>query len=249
MAGRRGTPARGPRVDKVSDTIARRILEDVVARDLGPGAMLPSEASMAEQFGVGRPSLREALRVLEVLGLIRVRPGPGGGPAVADVDASDFGRTATFYLHAKRARFLDLLSARVHLEPLMARLAAERGDPAANAELAANIEASRATLAEPGLRWSSLMNDFHGLVSGMSGNPVLDLVVTAMNDIHSDRVRPMYPLGSRDGVFEEHRAIAEAIVSGEADLAERLTREHWEHLSERFHAREPGLMGDLIDWH
>ena len=80
------TPSRAPRrrAVKVAESVAREILHDIADRQLPPGATLPSEAEMVETFNVARASLREALRILEVYGLIRIKPGPGGGPVVAD---------------------------------------------------------------------------------------------------------------------------------------------------------------------
>jgi len=81
-----------PRSGKISETIARDILDDIVVRQLPPGTMLASEAVMLDRYGVGRASLREALRILEIHGLIKIKPGPRGGPVVAEVTSSDLGR-------------------------------------------------------------------------------------------------------------------------------------------------------------
>ncbi|HJQ65972.1 MAG TPA: GntR family transcriptional regulator, partial [Gemmatimonadales bacterium] len=102
-----------PRTDKLSERVARDILGDIVARRLEPGTTLAAEASMLERYGVGRSSLREALRILETHGLIKIKPGPGGGPVVAAVNSKDFGRMASLYFHAIGANFLDLLRARL----------------------------------------------------------------------------------------------------------------------------------------
>ena len=115
-----------PRSGKISETIARDILDDIVVRKLPPGTMLASEAVMLDRYGVGRASLREALRILEIHGLIKIKPGPRGGPVVAEVTSSDLGRSATFYFHAVGATFADLLGARLAIEPLMAGLAASQ---------------------------------------------------------------------------------------------------------------------------
>ena len=233
---------------KVSESVAREILEDVVARGLPPGTKLPPEAQMLETFRVGRASLREALRILEVHGLIRVRPGPGGGPVLADVDAADFGRTATFFFHARRARVHDLLEARLVLEPLMARLAAERVTAEVRDLLRANLASAELFLDDPGPRWGQLAGEFHALVTGLSGNPVLDLLAGSLNAIHTDRVRPMFPVGGRDGVLRAHRRIAESIMDGDADRAEQLTWSHVQDLVARLAILDPTIPDTLIDW-
>lgn len=235
------------RSEKVSELVARVILEDIVARELEPGTMLPSEAHMLAQYQVGRASLREALRILEVHGLIRVKPGPGGGPMLADVQSRDFGRTATFFFHAKRATFLDLLEARLVLEPVMARMAAENAEAAV--KLQSNIASAEELIDDPGQRWGQVSNEFHSMVAGLTGNPVLDLLASSLNDIHADRVRPIFPVGSRSGVLRVHSRIADAIVSGNADEAERLSRRHIQELIKRLKELNPNILGELIDWH
>jgi GntR family transcriptional regulator, transcriptional repressor for pyruvate dehydrogenase complex len=84
------------RADKVSEVVARAIVHDIVTGGLEQGATLPSEAVMLSRFGVGRASLREALRILEVHGLITIKPGPGGGPIVAAPTSRSFGRIASW---------------------------------------------------------------------------------------------------------------------------------------------------------
>ena len=69
------------RTAKTAETVSAAIVHDVVSRRLAPGDMLPSEAAMLSQYKVSRASLREGLRLLEVQGLIRLKPGPAAGPS------------------------------------------------------------------------------------------------------------------------------------------------------------------------
>ena len=68
-------------------------VQDISERGLAAGDMLASEAEMQAQYGVARASLREALRILEVHGIITLRPGSNGGPVVCEVGPTEFGRT------------------------------------------------------------------------------------------------------------------------------------------------------------
>src|SRR5689334_20839210 len=70
---------------KTSETIAQQILGDMVAEDTQPGTSLPAEATMMARYGAGRGSVREALRILEVHGLLTIKTGPGGGPVLNEV--------------------------------------------------------------------------------------------------------------------------------------------------------------------
>ncbi len=74
---------------KTAESVARDIVNDIVASGLGEGDVLASEAKMVEQYAVSRESLREGLRLLEAQGLIRIRRGPGGGPVVGTVAAPE----------------------------------------------------------------------------------------------------------------------------------------------------------------
>ncbi len=70
------------RAEKVPELVARTILREIVQQGLSAGDRLPPEATMLAHFGVGRGSLREGLRILEIHGLIKIKPGPQGGPVV-----------------------------------------------------------------------------------------------------------------------------------------------------------------------
>ena len=84
---------------KTSEIVALDIVRDIVGRALKPGDRLPLEAEMLVQYGVSRSSLREALRLLETQGLIKIRPGPGAGTIVAEPSPRNLGRTMTLYFH------------------------------------------------------------------------------------------------------------------------------------------------------
>ena len=84
---------------KVAEALAQEIVHEIVSRKLRPGTLLSSEAQMLEDYGVGRGSLREALRILEVHGLITMKPGRNGGPMVIEVRTRDYGRMSTLFFH------------------------------------------------------------------------------------------------------------------------------------------------------
>jgi DNA-binding FadR family transcriptional regulator len=235
------------RAEKVSAVVARRIVRDIVERSLPPGAALEPEAVMLERFRVSRASLREALRVLETQGLITIKPGPGGGPFVADMDSRDFGRMATLFFQVMRVNLGTLMDARLAIEPLMAAEAARRGDPADKERLRALMTAHHE--AKDDAEWIGVTRQFHSAVCSMSGNALLNLLAAALKDIYTDRVRGLvFPEEKRDHVVTSHAAIADAIIEGDAAEAERLMRDHMANYAEFFAARYPGLMDELVDW-
>lgn len=240
-------PLMARRADKVSEVVARAIVQDIVTRGLQPGATLPSEAIMLARFQVGRASLREALRILEVHGLITIKPGPGGGPIVARPTSQNFGRIATLFFQLDGATFRELVEARGVLEPVMARIAAERQTPETVAALRANVEEGKKQEVQE--RNAKLGTDFHRLMAGASGNRVLDLMSQAIRNIYYERVTSsLWPETDRARIHLEHEAIVKAIEKGDGVKAEKLMRQHMDEMAERCEERLPGLLDEIVDW-
>jgi GntR family transcriptional regulator, transcriptional repressor for pyruvate dehydrogenase complex len=240
----------GERGDKISEIIARQIVRDIGRQELPPGTMLPPEAAMLASLRVGRASLREALRILEIYGLISIRPGPGGGPVVRDVTSKQFARTSTFYFHLHGGTLGDLLEARRAMEPMMARLAAARRDRKALAKFSADFKASKEAL-ERGDKetWRKYVSEFHTEVAGASGNRILDLFGQSLKDLFSERLESrLMGGGETKKVLEEHEAIHDAIVEGRGDDAERLMDAHMATFEKIARRAIPGLLDDVLDW-
>jgi DNA-binding FadR family transcriptional regulator len=237
------------RSDKVSELIAREMVHDIAARGLTPGTMLPSESVMLARYRVGRASLREALRILEVHGLIAIKPGPGGGPVVAAIDSQDYGRTSTFYFHVVGGTFRELLDARQFLEPMMARLAAQNQDEHMLRQLKEVVGRAHGAALENDADWSNISTDFHDVVAGATGNRILDLFGRALKDIYHDRIRSLvFPADAREAVRKDHEAIAKAIINGEPARAERLMSRHMQEFVGFVVDRYPGLLDEVVDW-
>lgn len=234
------------RGEKVSSIIAREIVRDIAQRKLSPGDMLEAESVMLQRFQVARASLREALRILEVHGLVRMKPGPGGGPVVSEVDSSEFGRMATLFFQVQGIEFSELVEARLILEPLVARLAAERHDPEDDEELREIVECGFA--AKTDVEWLSASNAFHAKVLSMSGNGLMSLFARALKDIFTERASGVYVARRRDRVRRVHADIADAIIAGESEVAEQLMREHMSEYAKTVAKREPQLMKEVVDW-
>ncbi len=230
---------------KIAEDLARDILEKICDERLAPGTQLPSEAQMVADYGVGRGSLREALRILEIHGIVRIKAGPGGGPVVIGPTTQDFGRMATMFFQAGAMTFREVMEARLLLEPMIARLAAERRDPKLVEQL---LEAETSTKTdETYLRTSS---HFHWQVGSMSGNRILNLVTHALEDVFHDRVKGMlFPPERRGDVVDAHAAIARAIADGDGAAAERLMREHMVEYARYLEQRHPALIDEVVAWH
>jgi len=228
----------------LAETLAKDILTRICDEGLAPGIQLPSEVQMQADYGVGRGSLREALRILEVHGIIRLKAGIGGGPIVEGATTQDFGRMSTVFFQAGGMTFREIIDSRLVLEPMLARLAAERRDPALVGELL-----GARTSTEDDQIYLRTSANFHRQVAAMAGNRILSLISHSIEDIFHERVVGMlFPPERRDDVVKAHDAIAEAIAAGDGDRAERLMRDHMVEYARYVETRHPALMDEMVVW-
>jgi GntR family transcriptional regulator, transcriptional repressor for pyruvate dehydrogenase complex len=236
------------RVEKVPELVARRILRDIVDRGLSTGDHLPQEASMISQFGVGRASLREALRILETHGLIRMRTGAGGGPVVTDVSSTEFGRMTSLYLFRAGGTYEELIEARLVIEPMMVRLAAERLTDETAQRLRDVVAEGEAAADAPATIWFAISERFHTVIASMTGSHVLDLFSAALVSIERRHLGPVYQPGDRTAALKTHRRIAEAILAQNASQAEQLARRHILEVARTLRDKYQVLLEERIHW-
>ena len=234
-----------PAGQKVCEQVARRIVRDVITNQVEPGQTLPSEATMMSQYGVGRVSVREALRILEIHGFVTVKRGPGGGPIVATVDPRNFGRMSTLYFQMVGATFDEVLQASVLIESVLVGLAARNRDPQQLARLRDFLEYAKTIPVDNIEDNSRLAQAYHEILGEMGGNKVLDIVSRGVRSIYNPR---------REGEFnwirmhDEHEAIAGAIFMGDSVKAELLMRAHLEHYTDYIRRRTPSVLFETVDW-
>lgn len=237
----------GRRKLKTSERVAVRIVRDIVARGLQSGDRLPLEAAMLEEYGVSRASLREALRLLEVQGLIVIKPGPRGGPVAGTVDPSHLAHTATLYFHLGAYTYRELFEAQVRLEPVCAELAARHED---RFQVRKTMEPF---LAPNGIRGPRAYRDsyirFHDGVYALAGNGVLTLLARAVTHVVTNHVvATMEPVELRPAIVGEHRALAEAIIAGRSAVAYRLMEHHFAQQLAYYERNWPSRFDEIIEW-
>jgi DNA-binding FadR family transcriptional regulator len=236
------------RPSKTSVTIAVDLAERIMAADLPVGATLPNERTMIETFGVGRASVREALRLLETRGLIRMRPGPGGGPVVCRPAARDFSAAVSFAMQAERATAEEVLRAREDLSPFMARLAAQRATTVQISELESTIATLRDGLADD----RTLMiqgRRFEALVAEAGGNVVVRLLADALVAIIWDTVTDAkYSMQRRRWVLNTMTSVVEAIAQQDPDKAEANMARYVKLGSRYWRKSHPDLGERVVRW-
>jgi DNA-binding GntR family transcriptional regulator len=199
-------------IQSVVDHVYTALRERILSGDL-PRASKLRQVSLAEEMGVSRTPLREALRRLAAEGLVDFSPNRG-----ATVTVLDFGDMR----HA--------WAARVALEPGAARLAAERRDPDGIAAMREAIAAQRSAAGGRGQSFSA-NRAFHLALAAASGNPHLtrfaEMLWVPRIGVPIYQAQAAEPAGP-SAWADEHERIADAVEHGDADAAERLTRAHIE---------------------
>lgn len=212
---------------------------DIVAeRALGVGDQIEGVRALAERFGVAVPTMREALRRLEGLGIVELRHGSGiyvGQNAGKRVLANPV--LPSFDLD----QLVELLVARRALEPQIARIAARERAPEGLAWLDKVLEAAREQL-ERGdeVLWRTNL-DIHRAIAATTGNAILAEVVDSVVLLHAEHQRAILALhGDAGEDYDEHVQIRARIVAGDAEGAERLVDAHLGSVIEVIRARATG---------
>ncbi|MDQ1397038.1 MAG: GntR family transcriptional regulator, transcriptional repressor for pyruvate dehydrogenase complex [Acidimicrobiaceae bacterium] len=237
------------RSEKLAELIARQIVEDVLRDGLEPGTRLPPERQMVARFKVGRATLREALRILEVHGLLTMKAGPTGGPYVREMTAQNLARIASLHYKVAGAKVGHVWEARAMVEPMMARRVAEMCSEAVKTELTDLLEESKDLDPDDEAGHIRIGSAFHKVIASRSGNPLLDLFARSLGDVTSFlATRAVFPKEARNHVMHDHQAIAAAIMAGDADQAERLMKLHMQDMLASQTGRDPEALGAPIPY-
>lgn len=249
-----GPPAAGePRARRYADrvrtheAVLARIEADLAAGRWAIGERLPAERAFAEELGVSRPSVREAIRVLEAMGVVRtaVGSGPDSGASVIDHPAAGLGSAMRLHIAAGTLPVRDVVALRALLETWAVGQAAARAtsDPAA----ATTVATARGLLDEmdapdlPEERFHELDAAFHVMLAALSGNVLVEAVMLGLRGAIQEYVRTgtaRLPDWSSTAarLRAEHRAILAAIETGDAASASDAVARHIEDFY-----REAGL--------
>lgn len=246
--GRSSVRARQRPVWKTSELVAFTLVRDIVANGLVEGDRLPLEAELVEQYGVSRESMREALRLLEAQGMVSIRRGPGGGPTVGRAESMNLARTMTLYFHLSGSTYDELLHAWCALEPDAAARAAAHLDR----DAVERMMRPHLTRFEDGGDRGAYMNHSNGLhfsVSKLDDNGILRMLVASVGDIiRTHAVVRIDPFDIREVIDDDHRAIARAVLNGDAEQARDAMRRHNENLVPIYRAHWDGSLDAPVEW-
>lgn len=169
------------RIPKTAEVLASRVRKAIIRGELKAGDKLPSEAQLIIDFEVSRPTIREAIRILESEGLISVSRGARGGARVNAVTSEMVTKAAGIALQAQGATLADIYQARALIEPPAARLAAE-GRPIQAAK-ALRAQLDHELTVEGHLARAKAVADFHRTLLEECGNIALSVVGKALQDV------------------------------------------------------------------
>lgn len=224
------------RIPKASDIIVAAVKKRILADRMPVGARLPSESELMEEFGLGRVTVREALRILERDGLVDVRRGPSGGIFVRHTDIRQVSETLELLFGLRETTLGEFADFRILLEPRVAALAAQNSSPEDRKRLLAVAEAEDD---------ASRSADLHGMIAGVCGNDVYEFTLQAMQSSLVGHFR--FELITPEHLDTTHRAhlkIVKAIAEGDVEGAERAMRRHLEQYAE--YLKENGLENEPI---
>jgi DNA-binding FadR family transcriptional regulator len=213
-------------VARASSSIADQIRQAIVTGKLTEGERLPPERELAEQFGVSRVTVRDALRALEAMGLIEVRVGARGGAFVTVPTGSIVGQTMSDMMMMSAVSPEDIVEARLVVELGTVTLACARATDEDIAELREHGERSAEAI-EAKTYTRELSWDFHALVAKAAHNGAIEGLTSSFRSSLS-----LHPIRTREGVrayaltVEEHARIFEAIRQRDGETARREMATH-----------------------
>lgn len=226
MSTKRDTTNLREKPQKIADELRALI----VSGKLSEGDSLGREPELVERFGVSRPSLREALRILEAEGLITVVRGVYGGVVVHEPDQRMTARTASLVLRARNVSLADVFEARASLEPLAVKaIASKRGRRGVLAELSSLIDKEEQAIDSPE-RFGVANAEFHDRLMALGGNQTLAILTQMLDEIVVRAITAVSQshdvagsVSTRRRGLRSQRRLLELLEAGDTAGAE----EHW----------------------
>lgn len=212
----------------VAEMVAKRILEMVISRALKPGDQLPPERELAEMLDVSRPSVREAIRGLSILGVVNVRQ--GGGAFISQLDADALLGPIRFFLALEDMNLRELYDARALIEGDVARRAAQNMSDEDIAALERLLDQQPGTISDPkAFRVADLR--FHEALWAGCGNAFLKRIGESLNSLGLEfRRRASENPKVLAQSLKDHRTLFEAVKARDPSAAALAAEQHMQNV-------------------
>lgn len=215
------------------ELVLHRVEADLAAGRLRIGGRLPGERALAEQLGISRPSVREAVRVLEAMGVVRTATGSGpeAGAVIVAEPVSPLTAVLRLHLATNHLPMGDVVQTRLLLESWSAREAAARELGAGELKVAEELLDRMDDAGLSPEEFHVLDAEFHVALSGLAGNVLIAAVMTSLRSAIHGYVLAAVPNlpdweATARGLRSEHRAILAAVRGGEPEQAAELVTAH-----------------------
>lgn len=241
------------RSPKASEIVTQSLRKMIVDGELKDGDYLPFESELMEHFGVSRPTLREAVRVLESERLVEIRRGSRTGARVRVPGPEIVARPAALLLELSGATLSDVMAARVGIEPLAARFLAESAPQKSRKEFRRLVTAIPEAWETGQLAAASV--ELHRRMVELSGNATLAVIAgmlheisqrhttKAFNEVHNVVEKPLF-----DKLMRSYTKLADLVDAQDGDRAETHWRQHMENAArELLRGQERTKVRDIMD--
>ena len=207
--------------------LSQQVLAMIRERDLGPGDRLPSAKALAAQFQVATPTMREALRRLQATGVVDIRHGSG---IYVRRDRERLMLSNPGYGALEHHTVIQVLEARLLIEPQLAALAAGQASDAEIVEIEQVVQQGEQLLARHDDGYFRVNGRFHAAIARGAGNLVLAQIVESLIELYSSELHVVDPARSleevRAGDHRDHALIAAAIRDRDRDRAREVMHRH-----------------------
>lgn len=208
------------------DEVSTKIKDLIFTGVLKPGDRLPSEVKLAQQLNVGRQSIREALRLLEISGFINIQRGGGGGPVIKDTIIKTISDLFLDAFRLKKISLIELTTARLEIEKIILKQVFKNVEESDIHALKDNIKKARQRIQGNEMAMAENIQ-FHKLLAKASKNHVYFMVMESIMAVVRDFLsRLAADINTSSNVVGYHERIVEAIIDQKEDVALRVLEEH-----------------------
>lgn len=230
--------------NRIAVEIVNQLKAAILSGRFTPGQRLPTERELTGQFEVSRVVVREAIRELEIKGLVKILQGPAGGAYVTDLSPDHLDNAFLDLFLYKRVSVAEMIQARVLVEGEIARLAAVRCEVESARRLQQALAAEKDGRSSHADFVSNRLR-FHHLLAEICGNRLFQAIASALCRLTGEVILEVKPVKKVIHRPEEHLAILRAVAAHDAEGAAGAMKTHLQNMGKRLSRLEGGYRRKL----